>query len=64
MHVIVTVPCLGCAVRVSLNYQVKQQKGVINWKELLECDVRLPVDPKQMPDTFIYLCRGTKGNDR
>ena len=43
MHVIVTVPCLGCAVRVSLNNQVKQQKGVINWKELLECDVRLPL---------------------
>jgi hypothetical protein len=44
--------------------QVRHQKGVVHWKELLECEVRLPVDPRQMPDTFIYLCRGPKGNDR
>lgn len=38
--------------------QVQPEGGIARWAADLEMPVRLPLDPKQMPDTFVYLFRG------
>ena len=48
----------------SVDPQVNGKRGIVAWNELVEAPLRLPADPKQLPDTFVYLCRGTGGDDR
>ena len=40
--------------------QVSHTKGIAQWRELISVEVKLPVDARQMPDTFVYLCKDTK----
>ena len=47
-----------------LRVQLKHAKGILHWRQLVSVDMKLPVDPRQMPDTFIYLCKGPASKDR
>jgi hypothetical protein len=54
----VTSDAVACCVQASVDH------GVAQWKQLLSMEMTLPLDPLQMPDTFIYLCNGPKPADR
>ncbi len=44
--------------------QVSHTKGIAHYRQMITADVRLPTDPKQMPDTFLYLSKGPASKDR